>query len=299
MKVPEIFCSGAEKIKSIDDSLSLKKSYILDTDGEYCCMNMQSHLVYMFIEDEESEEIEEAFLDAFFARGIRLDVRESKILTGEDASGNHKMIFSNVYCEAVLSQEIYEDFTGMAAAIKDNGRLLGVFVGAKGRKIELEDSMLEIMTDATHTLTSERSENIPQNSVEEISSVLLEGIGGMVCIKDEQGVLREMELKDIRVMSRDEAFLQCPAGTSLKELKAPPEGTAWHYVMMKAEGDVEFLNIKVKRKDGSVFETGSRTYTVGMTSTMRIDAYLLPEGEGSYLLELGEQDNISTMSVKY
>jgi len=298
-KVPDIFSSGAEQIKSFDDSLSLKRTYILDTDREYCCMNMQSHLIYMFIADEDEDETGDIILDTFFEKGLRLDIEESNILSGEDANGNKKMIFSNVYCEAVLSQEIYEDFTGMAATIKDDGRLLGVFVGAKGRKIELDDSMLEIMTDVTHTLTSERSKNVPQNSVEQISSVLSEGIGSMVCIKDEQGVLKEMELKDIRVLSRDEAFLQCPAGTSLKELKVPPEGATWHYVMMKADGDVEFLNIKVKRADGSVFETGSRTYTVGMTSTMRIDAYLLPEGESLYLLELGERDNISTMSVKY
>lgn len=298
-KIPEIFCSDAELIKDIDDSLSLKKSYVLDTDREYCCMNMESHLIYMFIEDEDGEEMEEKFLDLFYGKGIRLDMGESNVLTGEDANGNRKLIFSNVYCEAVLSQEIYEDFTGMAAVVKDNGRLLGVFVGAKGRKIELDDDRLEIMTDVTHTLTSERGKNEPQNVVEGISSVLSEGIGGMVCIKDERGVLRQIELKDIRVLNREEAILQSPTEESLKELKEPPEGAVWHYVMVNSDDDVEFLNIKIKDKNGSVFEYGSRTYTVSMTSTTRIDAYLLPEGEDTYFIEIGERDNISTMSVIY
>ena len=298
--IPDAFLEEAEEIQRIDDSLAYSLTYVKDKGNEYCCVNMESFLLYFFVEEDNPVKTVEDFKDLFYDRGLRFNLSESVSRVGTDAKAKQKIVIENVSCEALLSQEYYEDFTGGAALITDTYRSIGIFVGAIGRDIKLEKNQKnlidEILDSLTTTKTSE--EQIKERVV--VTETIKEEQEAKVSFVNRDGILDMTELESIRVTDNDGLadFLKENKSEILKnELTDAPKGFEWHMVTMNGE-DVEMLNVKVFDSEGNDFETGTRTYTILLSDNRRADIYLVPNNHSPYTLEFGEGDETGTLRIK-
>lgn len=289
--VQESFLEESKHVSELNDNLSFSLTYVKETKNEYCCVNMESFLIYLVIDTENITGTVKGLEDIFYEKGIRLDMDEDKSVKGYDAKSKEKLIVEDVYCEALLSQEFYEDFTGKAAIIKDTYRSIVLFVGAKGRQLELSKSQEKLLKDIVLSLTTTKTIEEQMEQRSGVAEKLTLNEEAKVSCLNENGVLDSITIQDIEVAKDEEAvvnfFYSNTDKLFYKELKRAPIGYEWQLVTVTGD-NLDRLNIKVADKKGEVYETGSRTYTIRMTENTRTDAYLVLDNAEPYQLEFGE-----------
>lgn len=295
-KMPSFFLEDAEQIEEFNENLSFLKTYVKEGENDYWCMNLNSFMVYMFIVDGENITNLQGYTELFYERGFRLELTEDNMRTGVDLNENPKIIIENVYCEAILSQELYEDYTGKVAVVKSGNKHICLFAGAKGRHIELEKHVIKSLDDIVYTVSTttegmQMSGNIQLS--EEIDKEILDGKWAKVSVIDNKGEIKVINVSLIKDLTGDEA---APYQTELDAV--PPENYQWRFVKVTGNEELEHIKIKVKDKDSKPFETGSRTYTVFCENETRVDAYLVPINNTSYTLEFGEVGAKGIMTIE-
>lgn len=289
-QMPAFFQENAEQIETFEDALSSKETYLKNSKDGYWCFNLDAFLVHVFIVPERVITDLDGYEELFFERGLRLELDSEKSESGTDLKGNPKMILNDVYCEAVLTQELYEDYTGKAALIKRGDEHICAYVGAKRRHVELEREVLRALDDVVYTLTSVK-EKLERDI--ETDKQLINGRGARISVLSDRGEITVADLAEIRVLSRDEA------SNYQRELKEQaPIGSKWQFVKLSGKEYLKDIKLKVLDMAGMPFDTGSRTYTVLLSGDTRVDAYLIPEGDAAYLLKVGESSAGSLMTIE-
>lgn len=287
-RMPNMLLQDAEDIEALDDQISFSKTYICSKNDEYCCINMDSFVVYLFLGTGAASSMND-YLELFYEKGLRLEMYEDYITLGEDACENPKTIIDKVYCEAVLSAELYEDYTGKAVLIREADRNICLYVGAKGRYIELDKDVEKVLDDIAYTLTSTRGETSKDSNIPQEATEITLGETATVSILNEYGEVEEIELQDISVLDNVSIYES--------ELKEAPEGYKWEFIRISGMEEIKQIKIKVKDLNATAFAYGSRTYTVFCANGERIDAYLIPDDVTEYLLEFGEIGKQSNLKI--
>ncbi len=287
-QMPNMLLQDAEDIEALNDNISFSKTYIYSMNDEYCCINMDSFVVYLFLGTSDASSMYD-YLELFYEKGLRLEMNEDNIALGEDACENPKTIIDKVYCEAVFTNELYEDYTGKVVLIRETGRNICLYVGAKGRYIELDKDVEKVLDDIAYTLTSTKEETSKENNIPQEATEITQGKSSTVSILNEHGEIEEIELQDISVLDN--------ASVYENELKAAPEGYKWEFIRISGTEEIKQIKIKVKDLSATAFAYGSRTYTVFCANGERIDAYLIPDNVTEYLLQFGEIGKQSNLKI--
>lgn len=286
-QMPSMFLKDAEDVNELNDTISFSKTYVCSTENEYCCVNMESFIVYLFFGTSEASSLND-YIELFYEKGLRLEMNEDNAVLGEDACGNQKTIIEKAYCEAVLTDELYEDYTGKVALIREADRNICLYVGAKGRYTELTSDVEKVLDDVAYTLTSVKQDMVEESSMIQEATEIELGKAAVVSVLTDNGSVKDIELQSITLVNDT---------TYQSELKDAPADYRWEFVRITGPEELEQLNIKVKDLNGETFAYGSRTYTVFCANGERIDAYLVPQAETEYMLELGEMGKPSILKI--
>ena len=292
--VPENFLQNKNKVKEINDSLSFSLTYEKNTLNEYCCVNMDSFLIYLVIIPEENYDSIEGLEELFYNHGMRLTMKEDNAVVGIDQKDKKKIIVEEVYCEALLDQEFYADFTGKATLIQDTYRNIVLFAGAQGREIELTKKQDALIGDIIGSLTTTVTKQQQIDERVKVTKDLKQNEQANISIISRNGILDQAELQSINVLNEEE-FLKTEE--EYKELPNAPHGYEWCFVTIKGE-QLARINVKIKNSDGKLYKTGSRTYTITLSEENRVDAFLIPSNSNAYVLEFGEEGHKSVLEVK-